>query len=202
MGWESSGDYLRLAAYLFSFLVLLVFFKQPSHTNLQEQTAQRPEGKPEVNAWREGFLAQYKKPSGRRITQCGSDDSPCWPDGVVVQHTDLMHSTATVQTFHKPRGGREEERERERKTTRQTLVRKDGNGKQRLCGGGLSGSQCCSLREPIYPCRNAVCICGHVAPRWDLLFGVQCVVLFLLKLIFVNRSAENDWERVLENKRL
>jgi len=143
----------------------------------------------------EGFLAQYKKPAGG-ITLCGSDDSPCWPDGVVVQHTDLMHSTATVQTFHKPRGEREREREKPR-----DKLRKDGNGKQRLCGGGcLEANVVASVS--LFILVETVCICGHVAPRWDLLFRVQCVVLFLLKLIFVNRSAENDWERVLENKRL
>lgn len=31
------NNFLLLAEYLFSFLVLLAFFKQPSHTKLQEE---------------------------------------------------------------------------------------------------------------------------------------------------------------------
>lgn len=34
---DEKHNFLLLAEYLFSFLVLLAFFKQPSHTKLQEE---------------------------------------------------------------------------------------------------------------------------------------------------------------------
>lgn len=88
--WDIMRRSLLLAEYLFSFLVLFAFFKQPSHAKLQRKWGESEKEAPSKNGSREGVATTEVCNSPRR------------PDSFIVQDTYLVHPAPTVHTFNKP----------------------------------------------------------------------------------------------------